>query len=66
MVSFTSWVVVDSLRGSNTNTGAGTNPLYLNGVSAEGKRGNGSTDLSGNSVAMDFFSYGFKLRDKNY
>ena len=26
-------------------------------------RGNGSTDLSGNSVAMDFLSYGFKLRD---
>ena len=56
-------MVVDSLRGSNTNTGAGTNPLYLNQEAAEGKRGNGSTDLSGNSVAMDFLSYGFKLRD---
>ena len=32
---FTSWVVVDK-RGSNTNTGAGTNPLYLNQDNDEG------------------------------
>ena len=52
-----------SLRGANTNTGAGTNPLYLNKEAAEGERGNGTTDISGNAVALDFLSYGFKLRD---
>ena len=32
-------------------------------MSAEGERGNGTTDISGNANAIDFLSNGFKCRD---
>ena len=62
--AFTSWVMYDNKRKTfNDDVGDNSNPLYANKSAAEGERGNGTSDLSGNANAIDFLSNGFKCRD---
>jgi len=62
--NFTSWTMYDNKRKTfNDDVGVNSNPLYANKSAAEGERGNGTTDISGNANAIDFLSNGFKCRD---
>ena len=62
--NFGAWTVYDNKRKTlNDDVGDNSNPLYWNNQAKEGERGNGTTDISGNAMAIDFLSNGFKLRD---
>jgi len=62
--TFTSWAMYDNKRKTfNDDVGDNSNPLYANQNAPEGERGNGTTDITGNAVALDFLSNGFKCRD---
>ena len=62
---FTSWVIYDNVRKTinRPTDGDTSNPLYANKTAKEGERGNGTTDISGNAMSVDFLSNGIKLRD---
>jgi hypothetical protein len=62
--AFTGWLVYDNKRKTfNDDVGDNSNPLIVNKLATEGERGNGSSDISGNALAIDFLSSGFKCRD---
>ena len=62
--AFTGWILYDNKRKTfNDDVGDNSNPFIVNKLSAEGERGNGTTDLSGNALSLDFLSNGFKCRD---